>query len=91
MTSSSNKRKMKSFDELFAEAEPDKLKESRLDTPHATDVRWLGVDRTGGSAAAEDRTYWWPVKAVDENEVEVYGDDGHGFQCVSTSSVSQPF
>ena len=83
MTSLDKKRKLKSFDELFADADMDRVKLKRHDAPQNADVRWLGLDSIGAAAAFPNCTYWWPVKAIDELQVEMYGDDGHGFQWVS--------
>lgn len=75
------KRKLKSFDELFAGNDVDKVKETKVDNSKTADIRWLALSTSGTIVDQDaDRAYYWPVKAINDDEVELFGDDGHGFQ-----------
>ncbi|TIC07520.1 hypothetical protein E3Q16_00450 [Wallemia mellicola] len=75
------KRKLKSFDELFAGNDVNKVKEAKVDDIKTADIRWLALGASGTIVDKDsDRAYYWPVKAIDDDEVELFGDDGHGFQ-----------
>ena len=82
------KRKLKSFDELFAGNDVNKVKEAKVDDSKTADIRWLALGASGTIVDKDsDRAYYWPVKAIDDDEVELFGDDGHGFQCVPFSNA----